>query len=169
MCHWLVLAVRVAHAVACQAVTAFGWDALIEHEQALTVRLRDGLAEIPGARQLALWDAHHPRNGVVSFSVAGLDQQLVATALAAEHGIGIRDGAFCAHQAVRSMLDNIDRGEFDRALRASIGLGTTVEHVDRLVSGLHDIVARGPQWTYVRAGDVWRAAPAPRPVPNFLD
>jgi selenocysteine lyase/cysteine desulfurase len=157
-----------AMAVACEAVTRFGWNALVEHEQAVTARLRDGLAAIPGVRLLRLWDERHPRTGVVSFSVSQLDQQLVATVLAAEHGIGIRDGAFCAHQAVRSMLDNIGQGESDRALRASIGLGITTEHVDRLVHGLRDIVLNGPKWTYTHTGDAWRPTPDPRPAPEFL-
>ena len=36
-----------------------------------------------------------------------------------------RDGAFCAHIAVKRLTG-------DRALRASLGLGSTAEHVDRL-------------------------------------
>jgi selenocysteine lyase/cysteine desulfurase len=157
-----------AMAVACEAVTRLGWNALVEHEQALTARLCDGLATIPGVRRLRLWDERHPRVGVVSFSVAGLEPQLIATALAAEHGIGIRDGAFCAHQAVRAMLDNVGHGESDRALRASIGLGTTTEQIDRLVHALHEIMLNGPKWTYTRMGAAWRPTPDPRPAPEFL-
>lgn len=157
-----------AMAVACKVVTRFGWNALIEHEQALTARLRDSLATIPDVRLLRLWDEHHPTTGVVSFVVTGLDQQLVAAALAAEHGVGIRDGAFCAHQAVRSMLEKIGHGESDRALRASISLGTTTEHVDQLSQGLRDIILHGPKWTYTRTGEGWQPTPDPRPMPEFL-
>jgi selenocysteine lyase/cysteine desulfurase len=156
-----------AMAAACDALTACGWDAVVEHERMLATRLRAGLAEIPGVRQLGLWDEEHPRIGVVSFSVAGLDPRLVATALAAEHGVGIRDGAFCAHQAVQSMLGD-DRTS-DRALRASVGLGTTAEHVDRFVRGLRGIVTDGPQWSYEHTGGALAPAADPRPVPEFLD
>ncbi|EWM12202.1 aminotransferase class V-fold PLP-dependent enzyme [Kutzneria sp. 744] len=157
-----------AMAVACDAVTRLGWPAVVDHEQALTARLCEGLAMIPGVRRLRLWADDHPTVGVVSFGVAGFDQQLIATALAAEHGIGIRDGAFCAHQAVRAVLDNVGFGQSDRALRASVGLGTTAEHVDRLVLALRELVLDGPKWTYTRTGDEWRPTPDPRPVPEFL-
>lgn len=160
-----------AHAmgVACTALTRIGWDTVIAHETALAQRLRDGLTGIAGVQQLGMWDDDHPKVGVVPFTVTGLDQQLVATALAAEHGVGIRDGAFCAHQMVDSLLTDKDLPHLDRALRASIGLGTTAEHVDRLVAGLDALVRKGPQWTYERCGGAWVPVPDPRQAPAFLE
>ncbi|HEY0165628.1 MAG TPA: aminotransferase class V-fold PLP-dependent enzyme [Jatrophihabitans sp.] len=160
-----------AHAMAqgCEVLGKLGWDALIDHETAVAERLRDGLAAIPGVRQLRLWEPEHPKTGVVPFTVAGLDQQLVATALAAEHGIGIRDGAFCAHQLVNSLLTGPGLDEHDRALRASVGVGTTFTHVDRLVDGLKSLVREGPQWTYERRAGAWVPVPDPRPAPAFLE
>ncbi|MEU5212540.1 aminotransferase class V-fold PLP-dependent enzyme [Streptomyces sp. NPDC020742] len=162
-----------AMAVACEALSGAGWATITGHEQALAARLRRGLAALPGVHQLGLWDAGHPRVGVVSFTVTHCkgepaDQQLVATALAAEHGIGIRHGAFCAHQAVRSLLRGTDGPDPDRALRASIGLGTTAEHIDRLLAALLDLVEHGPRWTYRRPADGWTPVPDPRPLPDFL-
>lgn len=162
-----------AMAVACRTLTATGWDAVTRHEQALTARLRGGLAAVPGVRLLDLWPGGHPRLGVVSFSVARCgdapaDQRLVATALSAEYGIGVRDGAFCAHQAVHALLRDAPGHQGDRALRASIGLGTTDEHVDRLVAALGELVRHGPRWTYDHPEDGWRPVPDPRPVPEFL-
>ena len=53
---------------------------------------------------------------------------MVAAALSAEHGIGVRDGAFCAHPLVRHLLGAagcaVDDGTAGQALRASVGLGT---------------------------------------------
>ena len=158
-----------AMGVACEVLRRTGWDTVIEHETALAERLREGLDGIPGVVRLGMWDGSHPKVGVVPFTVAGLDQQLVATALAAEHGVGIRDGAFCAHQMVDSLLTEKGLPDLDRALRASIGLGTTVEHVDRLVSGLDSLVRNGPQWTYERSGGGWVASPDPRQAPAFLE
>jgi selenocysteine lyase/cysteine desulfurase len=162
-----------AMAVACDAVSRVGWDAITAHEHALACRLREGLAEIPGVRQLKLWPDDRPCVGVVSFSVDSVgdepaDQQLVAAALAAEHGIGIRDGAFCSHQAVRSMLHDAGDEKSDRALRASVGLATTAEHVERLVSALADLVRNGPRSRYQHRDDMWAPVPDPRPAPDFL-
>jgi selenocysteine lyase/cysteine desulfurase len=159
-----------AMAAACEVLTRVGWDAIVEHEQALADRLREGLAGIPGVRQLKLWGDEAECVGVVSFSVDSLggepaNQQLVAAALAAEHGIGIRDGAFCAHQAVRYMLGD---DEPDRALRASVGLATTAEHVERLVSALDDLVRNGPRWRYRHLEEMWAPVPDARPAPEFL-
>jgi hypothetical protein len=76
----------------------------------------------------------HPRVGIVSFVVAGLPAREVAERLSAEYGIGLRDGAFCAHPFVRHLLGRDGQGDAGladcpngtaRAIRASIGIGTT--------------------------------------------
>ena len=55
------------------------------------------------------------------------------------------------------------RGRTDgTAVRASIGLGTTAEHVDRLVTALHALVTRGPGWTYAPVDGRWAPTPDPR-------
>jgi selenocysteine lyase/cysteine desulfurase len=154
-----------ALAVACRTIADWGWDSILAHEQALLVRLRAGLAGVPGLRELSLFDAD--RVGVVSFSVDGHDPGLLAAALSAEHGIGVRDGAFCAHVATRRLLARAGASG-TRALRASIGLGTTEEHVDRLVAALHTLVADGPGWTYELVDGRWTPTPDPRPLPPFL-
>ncbi|AXB44769.1 aminotransferase class V-fold PLP-dependent enzyme [Amycolatopsis albispora] len=158
-----------AHAMAgaCETLTRLGWGPLVEHEQALTARVRDGLASVPGVRLLGLWDEDHPRTGVVSFSLTRPDPRLVATALAAEYGIGVRDGAFCAHLAVRFLLDRCGHDGAAQAVRVSVGLGTTTEHVDRLVHGLRELVSNGPKWAYADTGGGWRPRPDPRPVPEL--
>ena len=73
--------------------------------------------------------------GVVTFTVDGQPPAVVAAALSAEHGIGVRDGAFCAHPLVRRLLgaagctDGATAPVAGQALRASVGLGSTTEHV----------------------------------------
>ncbi|MEU3526881.1 aminotransferase class V-fold PLP-dependent enzyme [Streptomyces sp. NPDC038707] len=159
-----------ALAVACDTLAA-DWDAITGHERALAGRLRRGLAAIPGVRLLGMWDPEHPRIGVVSFTVADrtgapADQELIATALAAEHGIGVRYGAFCAHQAVHHLVGGADGS--GRALRASVGLGTTAEHVERFLAALAGLVRGGPRWSYRRSAEGWVPDPDPRPRPEFL-
>nr|WP_253668010.1 aminotransferase class V-fold PLP-dependent enzyme [Streptoalloteichus tenebrarius] len=172
-----------AFAVACQALRQHGWDAIAVHEEALVDRLREGLAAIPGVRQLALWDADHPRVGVVSFVVSApdgsglVDPGLLAAALSAEHGVGVRDGAFCAHLTTRALLGRLgsdDQGAapgqvgVSRALRASVGLGTTAEHVERLLAALDELVRRGPRWDYRLVAGRWTPDPDPRPLPALV-
>ncbi|MET8984553.1 aminotransferase class V-fold PLP-dependent enzyme [Nonomuraea wenchangensis] len=135
----------IALAAACDALSATGWTALVREEERLLARLRAGLATIDGVRELALWGDDHPRVGIVSFTVDGHTAREVAEALSGEYGIGVRDGKFCAHPFVRHLLGTADGGCEDdtaSAVRASIGIGTTQEHVDRLIEALRAIVSR---------------------------
>ncbi len=68
----------------------------------------------------------------------GHEPGLVATYLASEHGIGVRAGKFCAHP----LIDRINAGR--SALRASVGIGTVTEDVDRLVDGLKSYLDSAP-------------------------
>ena len=100
---------------------------------------------------------------VASFTVAGRSAASVAAYLSAEHGIGVRDGRFCAHPLLARLCGKAEGPDGDdTAVRASIGLGTTAEHVDRLVGALHRLVTRGPSWTYSPTGGRWAPEPDPR-------
>ncbi|TYB59107.1 aminotransferase class V-fold PLP-dependent enzyme [Nonomuraea sp. PA05] len=135
----------IALAAACDALTATGWTELVAEEERLIARLRAGLASIAGVRELSLWGDDHPRVGIVSFTVAGYTAREVAEALSGEYGIGVRDGKFCAHPFVRHLLGSADGGCEDdtaSAVRASIGIGSTQEHVDRLIEAVRDLVTR---------------------------
>ena len=152
--------------VACQRLGA-SWDAVIAHEAELTGRLRRGLAAVPGLAELRLFDDEADRVGTLGFVLDGLEPGWVAAVLSAEYGIGVRDGAFCAHVATGRLVAHAG-GEGGQALRVSLGLGTTAEHVDRLVLALRQIVARGARWTYDRLDGRWAPSPDPRPLPPFL-
>jgi selenocysteine lyase/cysteine desulfurase len=156
-----------ALAAACSAIADCGWDAILAHEETLLRRLRVGLATVPGLRELSLFGADHPRVGVVSFTIDGHDPGLLAAALSAEHGIGVRDGAFCAHLGTQRLLDAAG-STASTALRASLGLGSTAEHVDRLVVALHTLATDGPRWRYAQVEGRWVPDPDPRPQPALL-
>ncbi|NKY97695.1 aminotransferase class V-fold PLP-dependent enzyme [Nocardiopsis alborubida] len=148
----------VALAAACDALAPAVQELLHVRESALLERLRAGLAGIDGVTELTLWGGEHPRVGIVSFTVDGLPADLLAAALSAEYGIGVRDGLFCAHPLTRHLLP---RGH-SQAVRASLGVGTTREHVDRLVGAVAELVARGPRWKYADCDG--RLAPVPDPA-----
>jgi selenocysteine lyase/cysteine desulfurase len=153
-----------ALAVACETLSRH-WDAVVAHEEELLDRLRGGLARIPGVRQHSIFGGGDqddaPRVGVVSFTVDGHDPGLVAAYLSAEHGIGVRDGAFCAHIATARLTGG-------RALRASLGLGSTAEHVDRLLDALRRLVTHGPAEEYALVDGRFAPVGDARPLPSFL-
>ena len=128
----------VALAAACEALAALPDGALEVHEEILRARLVDGLREIDGVRVQRIWHDSPSSIGVVTFTVDGLDAGLVAAVLSAEHGVGVRDGKFCAHPLLARL--GLDHG----AVRASIGVGTSSDDVDRLVAAVTSLVAEGP-------------------------
>jgi selenocysteine lyase/cysteine desulfurase len=156
-----------ALATACDTLTEFGWDAITEHERELTTVIQSGLRSVPGVHVLSMWGENAQSVGVTSFVVDGVDGGLLSTVLAAEHGIGVRQGAFCAHLATRMLTSSAGDGQANGALRASVGLGTTREHAERLVSALGKIVRSGPQWDYRVSEGEWVPVPDPRPIPEL--
>ncbi len=132
----------VALAAACEQLAALAPGALEDHEWSLRDRLVVGLTAVPGVRLLRVWADSVDPTGVVSFTVAGADPGLVAAYLSAEHGIGVRDGRFCAHPLLARL------GVPGGALRASVGVGTSSADVDRLVTAVARFVADGPAVEY---------------------
>ncbi|MEU1848888.1 aminotransferase class V-fold PLP-dependent enzyme [Streptomyces sp. NPDC019990] len=150
-----------AVASACRALTEAGFDTLVAREQYLVRKVRDGLADVPQVRFLSLFGDDAPRVGVLSFVVEGWNSSHFAAALSAEYGIGVRDGLFCAHPLVRTLLgtDPQTQGECGapeaapgekslNAIRVSFGAGTPDEHVDRFVAAVRELVRDGAQWNY---------------------
>lgn len=150
-----------AIASACRALTEAGFDALVAREQRLIATVRAGLAEVPQVRVLSLFGDDAPRVGVISFVVDGWNSSHFAAALSAEYGIGVRDGLFCAHPLVRTLLDSEpnEPGECGapegapgerslNAIRVSFGAGTPDEHVERFVRAVRELVQQGAQWNY---------------------
>ncbi|MEV0265988.1 aminotransferase class V-fold PLP-dependent enzyme [Streptomyces sp. NPDC050617] len=154
-----------AIAAACKALTEAGFDALVEREQRLLARVREGLAAIPEVKVLSLFGDDAPRVGVLSFVVEGWNSSHFAAALSAEYGIGVRDGLFCAHPLVRTLLgaESDEVGECGapeaapgerslNAIRVSFGAGTPDEHIDRFVAAVRELVASGAKWSYRTEG-----------------
>lgn len=149
----------VALAAAC-ATIARHREAVEAHEQSLAERLSSGLRRIPGVRTYSLFGAGSERAAVACLTVDGLDSALVSAALSAEYGIGVRDGKFCAHLLVDDLLAS-DPEHHATAVRISLGLGSTLEHVDCLLAALAHLAAYGPNLPWVRTDSGWRAEGAP--------
>jgi selenocysteine lyase/cysteine desulfurase len=143
----------IALAAACATIRRHR-AAIEAHEERLLAQLQDGLGEVPGVEVLHIFGEEHDRVGVVAFTVDGFDSSLVSQVLSVEHGIGVRDGKFCAHLLVDELLDDPWGEQPATAVRASIGLGSTVEGVERLVTAVRHLVEHGPvaPWTHTEAG-----------------
>ena len=158
----------VALAAACRTIAALPGGAVEAHEESLLRRLLTGLTAVPGIRTLVLWPGEAERIGVVTFTVDGYPAELVAQYLSAEHGIGLRDGRFCAHPLL-DRFDVVGNGSpAGTAVRASVGLGSRLADVDRLVDALVTLRRTGPSWTYADAGGGFLPVPDPRPLPAWL-
>jgi selenocysteine lyase/cysteine desulfurase len=157
----------VALAAACQFVDSLPAGAVQAHEGFLVDRLLRGLASVDGVHILRLWPGGADRVGVVTFTVDGWPAQHVAQYLSAEHGIGVRDGRFCAHPLLKRLTppSAVPDGA---AVRASLGLGSRAADVDRLVDALAALRAHGPSWAYAGPGVGYAPVPDPRVLPGWL-
>ncbi|MGW0561001.1 aminotransferase class V-fold PLP-dependent enzyme [Streptomyces sp. NPDC003016] len=159
-------------ASACKALTEAGFDSLVEREQALVTKVLEGLAGVGAVRVLSLFGDDSPRVGVISFVVEGWNSSHFAAALSAEYGIGVRDGLFCAHPLVRTLLGSDPQGPGEcgapeaepgepqsrtdstggtpmlNAIRVSFGAGTPDEHVERFLRAVRELVENGAKWNY---------------------
>ena len=151
----------IALAAACHALRTHA-AAVEEHEHTLGRRLLDGLDAIEGVQTYSLFSPDHERVAVATFTVDGVDSSLVSAALSAEHGIGVRDGRFCAHLCVDALLDDPYAAEPATAVRASIGLATTPEHVERLLAAVAGLAQHGPRAEYVHGPQGWSPVGDPR-------
>ena len=126
-----------------------GFDKIQEHEELLKNRLLDGLE---GMNRIVLYGTREcDRLGVVPFNIDGIIYENVADRLSFIRGIGVRQGAFCAHTYVRRLLGISD--EEAQALlsrdckaagmiRASFGLYNTCQEVDEFLDTLDFMISR---------------------------
>lgn len=134
------------------------------HEAGIRQRLVEGLETIDGVSVHHIFsdsDRDQGTIGVVNFSVGGYDAGLVAAYLSAEHGIGLRDGKFCAHPLLKRL------GLPSGSLRASFGLGSRLEDADRLVAGVRALTEQGLGWDYVVDAGRWVPANDTREYPEW--
>lgn len=139
----------VALAAACTELDRIGFDAIHRHERTLSERLDRGLAAIVGVRTYRTWNGPTDRIGVVVFNLDGWHHGHLAAVLSAEYGIGVRDGAFCAHRLVDHLVgDDAEGGSHAAAVRISLGLGSSIDDVDRVLAALTRIEVVGAEHEY---------------------
>jgi selenocysteine lyase/cysteine desulfurase len=145
----------VALAAAIDVLEQVGMETVAAREHELltyayrTLRTISGITLYGPAEQLG------DKVGTITFNVEGVPHSLVAAILSAEGAIGVRDGCFCAHPYVKTLLnltaeeDRIltaevlsgDRSRLPGMVRASLGCYNTEADIDALAVML-DIIAR---------------------------
>jgi selenocysteine lyase/cysteine desulfurase len=150
-----------ALAAACGALERVGMDRVVGHEHTLLQRLIAGLNDLPGVEILSMFAPAAERIGVVAFNVIGWHHGALAAALGAEHGIGVRSGAFCAHPLCATLASSAG------AVRASFGVGTGLEDIDRFLHAMNHLLHHGPRWNYRVEGGRHLPDPDPRPRPRL--
>jgi len=176
----------VALHAAIDTLGKIGWPALTGHDRSIARSLRHGLASIPGVRLLGP-GVDVETLPVAAFTVRGVPHALVAARLAAEDAIGVRHGCFCAHPYLMRLLGlsreevhryrqqvwRGDRSAMPGAVRASAGINTTEDDVQRLLAAVAHVADGRPPVRYHqdrRTGDYHpdTGGPArlPRPRPD---
>jgi len=176
----------IAMAMAAIALQNAGFERIEAHERRLLAYLEGQLEEMPGVVRHRLWTGPNvDRVGICTFGVEGIPHALLAAALSAEQGVGIRHGCFCAHpyithllgitfeeaHAIRERLRVGDHARIPGAVRASFGIGTTIEDIDRLVLGIRQLIEEGPRLQYTQDPRTGDYAPVGdrRAMPGALD
>jgi cysteine desulfurase / selenocysteine lyase len=123
------IAQAIGMASALRWLDALGMEAVREHEHEITDYALASLAEVPGLRIFG--PPRGPeRLGPVSFELDGIHAHDVSEILD-RHGVAVRAGHHCAQPLM-------DRLGIAATARASFGVYTTPEEIDRLVEGLED-------------------------------
>lgn len=167
----------VALHAAIDELTGIGWAEIAAHDAELAHHLRSGLDAIAGVELLgpAPDEATLP---LAAFNLQDVPHPLVAARLSAEYGIGVRHGCFCAHPYLMRLLDLSqqeideyrravyagDRRNIPGAVRASAGINTTIEDIDRFLEAMSEIAGSAPQVEYTQdpaTGDYWPEGEVP--------
>ena len=123
------IAQAIGMASALRWLDALGMEAVLEHEREIADYALARVAEVPG---LTIFGPPRgaQRVGPVSFEIEGIHAHDVSEILD-RHGVAVRAGHHCAQPLM-------DRLQIAATARASFGVYTTTEEIDRLVDGLED-------------------------------
>jgi cysteine desulfurase/selenocysteine lyase len=116
-------------AAAFRWLDSLGMDGALSHEREIADYALDQLSEVPGLRVFG--PPRSPdRVGPVSFELEGVHAHDVSEILD-RHGVAVRAGHHCAQPLM-------ERFGITATARASFGVYTTPDEIDRLVAGLLD-------------------------------
>lgn len=146
----------VALAEAIKVINEIGIDKIKNHEIKLTKYFIDKITNIPKIKIYSNTNEALIPNmaGVISFNMPSFSHSLLASLLAHEGGIGVRNGCFCAHPYVHRLL-NLSATEIRKIqqdmlfgrlknipglVRVSFGMYNTLEEIDTFIDVLNYII-----------------------------
>jgi cysteine desulfurase/selenocysteine lyase len=124
------IAQAIGMASALRWLDGIGMEAVAAHEREIAERTLARVAEVPGLRVFGP-PASPERLGPVSFAIDGVHAHDVSEILD-RHGVAVRAGHHCAQPLM-------ERLGVPATARASFGIYTTPEEIDRLVEALLDV------------------------------
>jgi cysteine desulfurase/selenocysteine lyase len=123
------IAQAIGMASALRWLDMLGMESVRAHEEAIADYALERVAEVPGLRVFGP-PRGEGRLGPVSFEIEGIHAHDVSEILD-RHGVAVRAGHHCAQPLM-------DRFGIAATARASFGVYTTPEEIDRLIDGLED-------------------------------
>ncbi|GAB6138676.1 aminotransferase class V-fold PLP-dependent enzyme [Halanaerobaculum tunisiense] len=149
----------VALGASIKFLNKIGWSKIIKHETKL---LNYTLQELQKIEEVQLYGdmptgSARKQVGVIPFNIKSLSHALIASILANEGGIGVRNGCFCAHPYLHFLLDlsskeiknfkeNISQDNYSSShpglVRISFGCYNTLAEVNRLIKVIKSIIHR---------------------------
>lgn len=147
----------IALAASIRALSDIGMDGIATHEAALRTYAIERLTRIPGLRLHGTGGSESGSRhmGVIPFTLSSQPHGLIAAALSAEYGIGVRNGCFCAHpylirllgieldrvSELRSSMSEGNRSAVPGLVRISFGMYNSKDDIDQLAAALLQITA----------------------------
>lgn len=130
-----------------QTLKSLSMDEVEEYEMQLTTYTLNMMKNIPN---LTIYDDYNMNKkvSIISFNIEGLHHERVARILAAEGGISVRSGCFCAQPYVQKLLNisseeienyRIDKSRLPGMVRISFGLYNDYNEVDLFIYLLNKI------------------------------
>ncbi|MBP9764454.1 MAG: aminotransferase class V-fold PLP-dependent enzyme, partial [Gammaproteobacteria bacterium] len=105
-----------------------GWDFITKHEKTLLRDATEKLSTFPG---LKIIGTAKEKVGVISFTLDGVHPHDIGSILD-QFGVAIRTGHHCA-------MPIMDFFNVPATARASFGIYNTIDDIDKLIRGLHEV------------------------------
>jgi len=135
---------------AIETLNSIGMDVIHNYETELIQYAIERLKNIPDIKLYCHSGKNEQRVSLISFTMQGINHNLLAEILSREAGIAVRNGLFCAHPYVEKLL-NLSREDLDYfhnnhdvtipgLVRISLGLYNNYHEIDILLNFLDRIV-----------------------------
>ncbi|WP_432409678.1 aminotransferase class V-fold PLP-dependent enzyme [Wukongibacter sp. M2B1] len=136
----------IALSAAIKTLLSLGIENIHKHEKILTKYAIEGLKSVPDIELYGDTDRYDDRVGIITFNINGIHHETLANVLSFEAGIAVRNGCFCAHPYLHSLL-NVNKEVIDQRIkdpslphpgmvRISFGMYNNIDEINTLINAL---------------------------------